>query len=521
MSQPAAASPPHPQSEQDGHSALIARSLRRRVAVLVLVLLAVLISVLGLFVDATLGARLRSDLQSRLIDRAQQGQNLFAQVPPQQLVDRISGGGIQAQLATGDGAVYGRVPDLIAPGVSGPPAPPGSAKGRAGTGRAGPAARPGAVSTSGDLSSTTRELPDGSTLTVVADAASITSTLLTLRVITVAGGLVVLLLAALLIGWVVSVALRPLETMTTLARSITAGNRGHRLRPDRQDTDIGRTAAAFDEMLEALEGAEGRARTAEERMREFLADASHELRTPVAGIQAAAETLLRTDPPRADRERLAVTMVRETRRAGRLLADLSDAARLDTGLELRLAPVELEQVAREQTERAQALHPGLSLTWTSPGGRPLRVNGDAGRLGQVLANLLANAEHATAGRGHVSLTLTGHPQESTVVLDVDDDGPGVPAEQRERIFERLVRLDASRQRRTGGAGLGLAISRAIARAHGGDLMCLAAPDGGARFRLTLPAHRPTPHQPSADAALTQQQRSAAAPMPTSSRPQAR
>lgn len=482
----------HPPASAGGEQAhLLAASLRRRVAVMVLALLAILVVVLGVFVDLTLSQRLRSDLQTRLVDRAQQGQNLAGQLAPQELVDRISGNGIAASLTTGAGVVYGRVP-AAAPGAPGPPVPPG-AEDRARPTRPSPPAPPGRVVTSGDLAATARVLPDGSTLRVVADGASITTTLITLRAITIVGGLVVLALAALLIGRVVGAALRPLGTMTALARSITAGDRGARLRPDRDDTEIGAAAAAFDEALDALEGAEARALAAEGRMRDFLADASHELRTPVAGIQAAAETLLRTNPPRAAREDLAVTMVRETRRAARLIADLSQSASQGSDLGLTTTALDLGALVADQVVRARTLHPDLTITFRRQDGAGPQVVGDPGRIGQVLANVVANAAHATAGRGRVDLSVALHPGDGSpmAVVDIDDDGLGVPPDQRERIFQRLVRLDPSRQRATGGAGLGLAISRAIARAHGGDLTCLPPPgQRGARFRLTLPAPPP-------------------------------
>ena len=145
--------------------------------------------------------------------------------------------------------------------------------------------------------------------------------------------MIALLISALLVAAAVRLALRPLDSMAALAKTVTQGNRGRRLAPTRTDTEIGQTAQAFDEMLDELEGAETRARQAEERTRAFLADAAHELRTPITGVQAAAETLLHHDdqlsaPTGSICRSL---LVREAERAGALISDLLAAARLDAG----------------------------------------------------------------------------------------------------------------------------------------------------------------------------------------------
>ena len=160
-------------------------------------------------------------------------------------------------------------------------------------------------------------------------------------------GLVALVVSAALVAAAVRFALRPLDSMAALAKTITEGNRGRRLAPTRTDTEIGQTARAFDEMLDELEGAETRARQAEERTRAFLADAAHELRTPITGVQAAAETLLHHGDqlPAEDREHLQALLIREAQRAGTLISDLLAAARLDAGVDLDLTPVSLGTLA--------------------------------------------------------------------------------------------------------------------------------------------------------------------------------
>ena len=269
--------------------------------------------------------------------------------------------------------------------------------------------------------------------------------------------------------------------MTALARSITRGNRGRRLAPARTDTELGRTAAAFDDMLDELEGAEHQARTSEARTRQFVADAAHELRTPLAGVQAVAEAAMAPGLGAEERERMHLLLLRESHRAGRLVDDLLVLARIDAGIELRREPVELLALARGEVERVRLLDPEHAITVD---GEAVTITGDAARLGQVLDNLLENARRYTGGGGAIAVQVFGG---EVAHLLVTDNGPGVPPADRERIFDRLVRLDEARSTHDGGAGLGLAIARGIARAHGGELRCIDPPGGtGAAFELTLP-----------------------------------
>jgi signal transduction histidine kinase len=216
-------------------------------------------------------------------------------------------------------------------------------------------------------------------------------------------------------------------------------------------------------------------------MRGFLADASHDLRTPVAGVIAAADSLLRDDPGRAERERRLVAMVREARRAGRLVDDLLLMARLDgadPGRELRRQPVDLAVLA-EEVAAAQRL---LGADVRARANGPAPVEGDPEQLTRVLTNLADNARREAA---HVLFTVRRDAGQVTV--EVTDDGPGVPPAERDRVFERFVRLDPG----PGRNGLGLPIARAVARAHSGDLTCENAPAGG-RFVLRVPAEERVP-----------------------------
>lgn len=328
-------------------------------------------------------------------------------------------------------------------------------------------------------------LDDGTRIALTAGTRDVQETLAQLA--WVMGGASAAFLGVAVVGVVVVVrrALRPLDEVTATARSIADGDRGRRLRPARTDTEIGRVAAAFDEMLDAVEGAEAQAVAAEERVRGFLSDAAHELRTPVAGVRAAADTLVRSggDDP-ATTEVLAVHVVRQADRAARLVDDMLTMARLDRGIVLDRRPTDLVPWLRAEVDRLELRLPGITLHPGLPT-EAVPVEVDADRLAQVLGNLVDNAARATGGTGTVRLTLGTDADEATLV--VEDDGPGIPVDDRERVFDRLVRLGESRDVRSGGAGLGLPIARGIAVAHGGTLV--HDDDGtlgGARFVLRLP-----------------------------------
>jgi signal transduction histidine kinase len=334
-------------------------------------------------------------------------------------------------------------------------------------------------------------VPDGTRLILAADPDENDGVLRRLRavMVVVGGGGLVLIAFALLGG--VRVALRPLETMTGLARDIAAGDRGRRLHPARTDTELGATAQAFDAMLDALETAQARAETAadearrsEATTRRFLSDAAHELRTPISGVQSLAETLVRhPDTELERRERIATTLVRETRRAGALVADMLELARIEGGMPLERRAVDLAALAAAEADRLALLAPSLTVRTT---GGPVPVDADPARVGQILANLLENARRHSPDGGTVRLEVG--ERDGLAQVDVVDEGPGVAPADRERIFDRLVRLDDARTRDAGGAGLGLPIARALARAHGGDLTYAGGPEeAGARFRLVLPA----------------------------------
>jgi signal transduction histidine kinase len=435
-------------------SALNTVSLRLRVTTAVIIVLGVMLLMLGVAVNAIFVAQSNRSLDALLDSRVQLARQLArVGVGGQQIVNRTETEGVRAYLVLRNGTEFGSPP------------PTGL----------------GIRSTTVTLNAPGRV--DRAELTLTIDTALVTEARQRLRRILLVTSVVALLVSAMLVAGAVRVALRPLDSMAALAKTITEGNRGRRLAPTRTDTEIGQTARAFDEMLDELEGAEARARQAEGRTRAFLADAAHELRTPITGVQAAAETLLHhgNQLPAADREKLQSLLIREAQRAGTLISDLLAAARLDAGVDLDLAPVSLGHLAYSELDRVRLLHPKTTVT---TGGNDVIVTADAGQVSGILRNLFENAMRAAGPQGRIHLNLYEH--EGLAVVEVWDSGPGVPPSERERIFERLVRLDHSRASDAGGSGLGLAIARGYARAHGGDLVC-AEPDGpGALFRLTLP-----------------------------------
>ncbi|MEV7784076.1 ATP-binding protein [Streptomyces sp. NPDC088106] len=257
-------------------------------------------------------------------------------------------------------------------------------------------------------------------------------------------------------------ALRPVEGIRREMAAITASEDLTRRVPEPATHDeIARLASTTNETLAALEASV-------DRQRRFVADASHELRSPIASLRTQLEVAA-AHPELLDLD----GAVEDTVRLQHLAADLLLLARLDAGERPADARVDLAAMAREEA---------AGRTGVTVDAEPAEVTGSRGQLGRVLANLLDNAGRHARERVTVSVRREG----SWAVLAVADDGEGVAEADRERIFERFVRLDAARSRDDGGAGLGLAIARDVAVRHGGTLTAGAAPAGGALFELRLP-----------------------------------
>jgi signal transduction histidine kinase len=288
-------------------------------------------------------------------------------------------------------------------------------------------------------------------------------------------GLPLLLLVVGGVTWLVTMrALTPVESIRRQMAAITAsGDLSRRVPQPTSRDEVARLARTTNETLTALEAAV-------DRQRRFVADASHELRSPIASLRTQLEVgsahphLL--DVPGA---------VEDAVRLQRLAADLLLLARLDAGEQAGHTPVDLAALVREEVaQRVGDRLPVRVAESASGDGRPVQVAGSRGQLSRVLGNLLDNAQrHA---RRTVAVSLVYDEARGEVVLAVQDDGSGVPEAERERIFQRFVRLDEARSSDDGGAGLGLAIARDVAERHGGRLVLAPAREGGARFELRLP-----------------------------------
>ncbi|OZE87124.1 hypothetical protein CH304_02715 [Rhodococcus sp. 15-649-1-2] len=465
-------------------------SLRRRLVISTIV---AVILVLGAAVAATeilVGAQLKATATAQLDDRVQRARSIHdTGADPAAVVTAAQGGGTTARLVTTDGRTYGN-PDLDAEAPTPDPPQPGDPAAPP----AAPLQPPGPPPSGTDSESVTTQLSDGSLLTVAVDTAAISDVRDQLRSVLVAVFLVALVLVGLVVVIIVRTSLRPLHHMTVLARRIASGARGDRLDPDRTNTEIGSAAAAFDQMLDSVEAAERRERATSARTRQFFDDAAHELRTPIAGIRAAAETLIRAgaDADANVREELEVLLVRESGRAARLVDDLLSLARIDEGVVVDRRPVDLDALVAADIERLSVAAPGRTIE--AHGRKGVVAEGDPLRLAQILANLTNNAVAYSPHDEPVSITISHTVHD--IRLAVRDNGIGIPAGERERVFERLVRLDRARTIGSG-SGLGLSIARDLARAHGGELECHGnGPENGSTFVLLLPRGLVTTSAPS-------------------------
>jgi two-component system OmpR family sensor kinase len=247
-------------------------------------------------------------------------------------------------------------------------------------------------------------------------------------------------------------------------------------------TEVGQLGSALNRMLDHIAAALSARQASETRVRQFVADASHELRTPLAAIRGYTELTQRMGD---DREAVAQAMSRvasETARMTRLVEDLLLLARLDSGRPLEREAVDLTRLAVDAVSDAHVAGPDHQWELDLPE-EPVVVAGDAARLHQVVTNLLANARIHTAAGTVVTTRLTTEPAHS--VLQVVDNGPGIPAGLQSEVFERFARGDSSRSRKGGSTGLGLAIVSAVVKAHNGSITVNSSP-GHTEFTVRLP-----------------------------------
>jgi len=346
-------------------------------------------------------------------------------------------------------------------------------------------------------------LKDGDLLIVAQPLGTTVSTLhqlLLVEMVVSAGAVVLALIGGL---WLVRLGLRPLLDMERTAESIAAGNLTERITGENEKTEVGRLARTLNVMLTRIESAFGarlaserRLRDSERRLRRFVADASHELRTPIAAVSAYAELFGRgASENKEDLERVMGGIRAETGRMERLVADLLLLARLDESQPLEQRSVDLVALCAEAVQTAIAVGPDWPVTFDAA--EPVEIMGDATGIRQVIDNLLGNVRaHTPPGTtARVSVEKLG----GGAVIRVADNGPGMDPQEAEHIFERFYRSDPSRSRLHGGAGLGLSIVSAIVASHGGSVSAESRVGSGTTFTVRFPAGpTPTPDTPGVD-----------------------
>jgi two-component system OmpR family sensor kinase len=344
-----------------------------------------------------------------------------------------------------------------------------------------------------------RMMPEGPRIVVAAQSTETTEATVTRLIWIEVGAGIALLLALGVAGFLlVRLGLRPLTKIEKTAEDIAGGHLDLRVASDSR-TEVGRLGGALNTMVGRLSTALRQRERSEARLRRFVADASHELRTPLTSIRGFAE-LNRCGgaPNRADVDRLMGRIEGEAIRMGRLVEDMLLLARLDQERALDLAELDIRTLVEDAVHDARARDPERPMILESAA-VPIRVTVDEHRMRQVITNLVSNAmAHTPPGTPvHVRVGTAAEPPDPPVavagslqsrgriVLEVIDEGPGVPLEAAPNIFDRFYRVDEARSRTRGGTGLGLAITAAILEAHGGRVELRTAPGEGARFTVLL------------------------------------
>jgi heavy metal sensor kinase len=275
--------------------------------------------------------------------------------------------------------------------------------------------------------------------------------------------------------WIARTTLRPVEQVTQLAAEIEASDLTRRLGVQNQPAEVQRLANTFDAMLARLEDAFG-------QQRNFVMDVSHELRTPLTALRGNIDVTLMAPGLDQETRTQLERMSAEVERLIRLTSNLLYFAHAEAGREIVRRPVDLDGLCLEVVHQARDIRSDVNVRVAHE--EQLSVAGDRDLLKQLILNLVDNAIKFSPAGGEVVVTLQATADSAEVT--VEDTGPGIPPEQTELIFERFYRGSNNRSRTVGGAGIGLAISRWIARAHGGDVRVQSEVGRGSRFIVTLP-----------------------------------
>ena len=311
------------------------------------------------------------------------------------------------------------------------------------------------------------------------------ATISRLVVVEVLGFIVILAALGLVAWWVVHLGIRPVKEMTETATRIAEGDLAVRVPETAPGTESGALAVALNQMLGRIGRALDERAESEERLRRFVADASHELRTPVTTIRGYAELYRRggLGEPAALDDAMRRTE-QEAVRMGRLVEEMLQLAKLDEQRPLDVRTVDLAGLGRDAVTDARAAAPRRTIDLEVDAPTAI-VEGDEDRLRQVIANIVDNAIVHTEPDVPIVVRVRGDGRD--VTLEVQDRGQGMPAEVAERVTERFFRADPARSRRRGGSGLGLSIVDAVVAAHGGTVTVESAPGAGTTVRLVLTA----------------------------------
>jgi heavy metal sensor kinase len=288
--------------------------------------------------------------------------------------------------------------------------------------------------------------------------------------------------------------LAPVDAMAQKAERISAEQLSERLPIENPEDELGQLAGAFNATLARLEAAF-------EQLRRFTADASHELRTPLTAIRSVGEVALQTPKSATEYRDVIGSMLEETDRLTRLVDSLLTLSRADSGhIHLQRADISLLGLAQEASSLVEVLAEEKRQRISVEGEPALIVSGDRLILRQALVNLVDNAiKYSSTGAEIVVRVSAG--KDSQVIVEIVDQGPGVPQEHQSRIFDRFYRVDSARSREWGGAGLGLAIARWAVEAHGGQITLQSVEGQGSTFRVILPSTT-TPEKDGHEEALT-------------------
>jgi two-component system, OmpR family, sensor kinase len=321
----------------------------------------------------------------------------------------------------------------------------------------------------------------GGTIVATTSLGNVNRTVRRLELILIFGSLIAGLLVAFGVVMILRRGLRPIETMASQADRITAGDLTDRVSQVDPQTEVGRLATALNGMLARIEASVQEREASQELTRQFFADASHELRNPLASLRANAELYQQgalPHRPQVDEAMRRISL--EARRMSVLVDDMLRLARLDQHPGQQRREVDLTEMIYECHERARVADP--LRTWHLDVEPDLTLTGDEDQLRRAIDNLLANVRLHTPG--DATGTICAFGLGSWIVVEVSDDGPGVPAERLPRIFDRFYRCEAPT--RSPGSGLGLAIVSAVAKAHGGIATAGTSAPHGLRITLTLP-----------------------------------